>query len=240
MVKKLRNGCRLSGFSLLILFACVLSGCHSTQTWHQVMTRKMAYLVPRSKQALSSPLRRAGLHYPPSELALLIFKRSHRLELYARGPRKPWSYIKRYYVYGESGGLGPKLHRGDLQVPEGVYALIGLNPLSQFDLSMHVNYPNAFDQEQAAWDGRRHLGGDIYIHGSRQSVGCIAIGNASIEELFPLVAKTGIRHVKVIIAPNDFRVEPPHYGRVHPPWLDSLYKKIKLALQPYPLSGSRA
>lgn len=52
------------------------------------------------------------------------------------------------------GGPGPKLHdRDDHQVPEGIYNIVGYNPDSRFDLSLMLNYPNAFDQYHPELDG---------------------------------------------------------------------------------------
>ena len=72
---------------------------------------------------------------------------------------------------------------------------------------MRVNYPNPADIEQAGRDGRdlSMLGGDIMIHGGAESIGCIAIGDPAVEELFVLVARTGLDNVQLIIAPCDLR-----------------------------------
>ena len=98
-------------------------------------------------------------------------------------------------------------------MPEGVYRIEYLNPNSSYHLSMKVDYPNAYDPAMAKRDGRTRLGGDIFIHGKDVSIGCVALGDRAIEELFTLVAETGTERVKVIIAPNDLRVA----RRDHPP-----------------------
>ena len=61
----------------------------------------------------------------------------------------------------------------------------------------------------AARDARTRLGGDIFIHGDQVSIGCVAMGDPAIEELFTLVAETGHQRVKVIIAPQ----RPPRQRR---------------------------
>ena len=43
------------------------------------------------------------------------------------------------------------------------------------------------------------------IHGSSVSVGCLAMGDPAIEELFVLAAETGLENIKVILSPVDFR-----------------------------------
>jgi len=115
---------------------------------------------------------------------------------------------------------------------------VALNPLSNFDLSMELNYPNSYDHLQASLSHRKNLGNNIFIHGGDHSVGCIAIGNAAIQRLYPLVAKVGLDRVSVIIAPNDLRQQSPLYEKTPPEWLPFLYAKIKVALSDYPLPST--
>ena len=147
----------------------------------------------------------AGVSFPPSELAFVAFKDSKVLELYAKDAEQPWRFIKEYPVLAASGVLGPKLREGDHQVPEGVYRLESLNPNSRFHLSVRLNYPNEFDRRMAAVEGRTNLGGDIMIHGSSVSVGCLAVGDTAAEDLFVLSGLVNAERVKVIVSPTDFR-----------------------------------
>ena len=48
---------------------------------------------------------------------------------------------------------------------------------------MMINYPNNFDRLQAIKDGRRNLGGSIFLHGKSMSVGCLAVGDKAIDQL---------------------------------------------------------
>ena len=54
-------------------------------------------------------------------------------------------------------------------------------------------------------DGRTNLGGDIMIHGSNATIGCVPIGDKAIEDIFYLVAKVGFKNVEIVIAPYDMR-----------------------------------
>ena len=99
-------------------------------------------------------------------------------------------------------------------MPEGVYRLTHLNPASSYHLSIRVDYPNAFDRARGAEDGRANLGGDIYIHGKAVSIGCLAIGDDNIEELFTLVADTGLANARIVLAPGR-SVDVPAGA---PPW----------------------
>ena len=120
-------------------------------------------------------------------------------------------------------------------MPEGVYALAGLNPNSTFHLSIKVDYPNAFDREKARGDGRTNLGGDIFIHGASSSIGCLAMGDPAIEELFVLVADVGFGNTQLIVAPYDLRTrERPGISTVS--WANELYDTIEIALKAFPPS----
>jgi murein L,D-transpeptidase YafK len=115
-------------------------------------------------------------------------------------------------------------------VPEGIYRVEGLNPNSSYHLSIKLNYPNAFDLEHAKLDGRTGLGGDIFIHGKTVSIGCLAMGDEAIEELFVLINRIGIKNVRVIIAPHDFRNNTVEPGRDQLPWVRELYALIQQEL----------
>jgi len=224
---------RFCQYFFLWLGVCILSGCAQRITYTQAMREKITEYEPAANTQLKPYFVRAHVKFPPDNIALLIFKRSRQLQLYAK-QNGHWIYIRRFSVLAASGGPGPKLHAGDYQVPEGIYRIVGLNPESRFDLSMHLNYPNSFDRRYAKKDHRSDLGGDIFIHGNKRSIGCIAIGDAAIQQLFPLVYEVGAQNVKVIIAPNDLRTQAPVFGRTHPKWLPILYLNIYDALKPFP------
>jgi murein L,D-transpeptidase YafK len=55
--------------------------------------------------------------------------------------------LAEYEFTNYSGIQGPKLMRGDRQIPEGFYGIEYLNPNSKFYLSLKLTFPNAFDLE---------------------------------------------------------------------------------------------
>lgn len=131
---------------------------------------------------LEALFRAAGLDYPPREVFLRVFKMEGQLELWATNERGgPFALIKTYPVCAGSGTLGPKRRQGDLQVPEGFYQVSGFNPQSQFHLSLRVDYPNASDR---VLGGAGDLGGDIFIHGSCVTIGCVPVRDGPIEEIY--------------------------------------------------------
>ena len=177
----------------------------------------------------------AEVHFPPAELAYVAFKDTANLQVYARSnPIDRFRLVHTYPVLGMSGGLGPKLRRGDRQVPEGIYRAEFLNANSRFHLSIRLNYPNEFDRDQAKSEGRSDLGSDIMIHGTSASVGCLAMGNEAAEDLFILAALTGKENVEIVVAPTDFRRVPVRRPDGSPAWLSVLYSQIKAALSRFP------
>jgi hypothetical protein len=178
---------------------------------------------------------KAQTAYPPTAVKLVALKTEKVLQVYAvdNSGRNHW--IRSYPILAASGIPGPKLQEGDGQVPEGIYPIESLNPNSRFHLALRVGYPNVFDRAQAAKDGRTQLGGDIMIHGSSVSIGCLAMGDEAAEDLFVLAADTGLSNVTVIIAPVDFRTGKSVPKPVKlPDWTTVLYSQIKSQLAPLP------
>jgi hypothetical protein len=178
--------------------------------------------------------------WPPVDIAFVAIKDEKVLEMFARPSGGEWKFIHRYPVLAASGAAGPKLRQGDKQVPEGVYAISFLNPNSRYHVSLRVNYPNTFDRQMAVRDGRKDLGGDIMIHGKTKSVGCLAIGDESAEELFTLAAQVGLPNIKLIIAPTDFRQnELPAASPEQPAWLPQLYTEVATAMSEFKAPPSK-
>ena len=194
----------------------------------------LAKYGPEARKRLEPHFRRAGVAYPPKDIAFLVFKKERRLALWARSGGD-WRFIRDYPILAASGHAGPKLRQGDSQVPEGVYRIEHLNPNSSYHLSMKVSYPNAFDRQMAKQDGRTNLGGDIFVHGKAVSIGCVALGDPAIEELFTLVARTGASKVRVIIAPNDLRTAGAVIHPDGPLWVGKLYRTVAVALADFPV-----
>jgi murein L,D-transpeptidase YafK len=130
-----------------------------------------------------------GVSWPPEELYVRAFKQERELEVWAGARGQPLRKVKTFPFCAASGDVGPKRREGDAQVPEGFYTLDQFNPRSQFHLSMRVSYPNASDRIR----GQRPLGGAIYVHGACASIGCIAIEDGPIEELYLMVLEARAR-----------------------------------------------
>ena len=113
-----------------------------------------------------------------------IFKESRELEVWLRRDSdKQWLLLRSYPICNYSGRLGPKLREGDRQSPEGLY-WVGpgqLNPGSRYHLAFNLGFPNSFDRAH----GR--TGSYLMVHGNCVSIGCYAMTDRGIEEIYALV-----------------------------------------------------
>ncbi len=198
------------------------------------LDERLGLIKPAAKQRLAAKLASANFNGQPADIGLVAIKDEKVLELHVKSASGEWQFVHRYPVLAASGATGPKLKQGDKQVPEGVYGITLLNPNSKYHVSMRVDYPNAFDREMAAKDGRKDLGGDIMIHGKAVSIGCLAIGDEAAEELFVLAHDVGLKHIKLVIAPTDMRKGGiPAIAAGQPKWLPKLYGEVATAMAPF-------
>jgi murein L,D-transpeptidase YafK len=187
-----------------------------------------------ARKRWASHFKVAGASYPPKRVIFVALKDQRVLEVYS-GDETRTNFIRRYPILAASGVPGPKLREGDRQVPEGLYEIESLNPNSAYHVSLRLNYPNPLDRAQAAKEGRTNLGGDIMIHGKSASIGCIAVGDEAAEDLFTLAADIGIKNVRVICSPVDFRQRKNLPRDIQPPtWTTELYQQIAAQLAALP------
>lgn len=143
------------------------------------MRRKAVFekVVPGLKEAFAEKELVWG-----SPVFLRAFKEERILEVWVKKD-KGFVLFKSYPIRADSGKLGPKLKEGDLQIPEGFYYFTPeqMNPRSQFHLSFNIGYPNEFDK------AHERDGTFIMVHGSNVSIGCLAIGDDKIEEVYSIV-----------------------------------------------------
>lgn len=214
-------GAAMKGMTVSDLYAIGRCVVEARASRHSVADRVAE--IEAKKPQLKSVAEAAG-----GKLRILVFKNERRLEVHAPG----WKAPRVYPMTGFSGKLGPKLKEGDGQIPEGVYGIEYLNPNSSYYLSMKVSYPNDADRRRAKADGRTNLGGDIMIHGTNATIGCVPIGDDAIEDVFYLVNAVGIRNVTVIIAPYDMRSgRKPELEKSPLLWYDALCGEIESALK---------
>jgi murein L,D-transpeptidase YafK len=179
-------------FAIIIAFAAIIVA--------QVPSSK------RSKEAIikvnpkiQSELGAKTLTYG-SQVFIRIFKEPRELEVWLK-KGKVFDHFKTYKVctYG-SGELGPKARQGDGKAPEGFYRVTAksLNPVSNFHLALNLGYPNEYDR------AHRRTGSALMIHGDCVSIGCYAMTDEGIEEIYSLVdaaLRNGQSYIQIHIFP---------------------------------------
>jgi murein L,D-transpeptidase YafK len=123
-----------------------------------------------------------------------------------------------YPVCHWSGTLGPKLREGDKQTPEGFYTVTKpqMKHVGRWPRSLNLGFPNVFDKVQA------RNGSHILVHGGCSSVGCFAMTNSVIEEIYAFTEAAiqgGQVHVPVHVFP--FRLSDANLAsQKDSPWFD--------------------
>jgi murein L,D-transpeptidase YafK len=142
--------------------------------------------LKRKEDTLQKQFKEKGLEWPAKYVYIRSFKYDGQMEVWVKNDRKePYKLFKTYRICALAGTLGPKRMAGDYQVPEGFYYINEFNPNSNYYLSLGLNYPNESDKILS--DSTRP-GGDIYIHGSCVTVGCIPVTDQQIDEIYILSA----------------------------------------------------
>jgi len=166
---------------------------------------KIGDMLHRKEDTLMKQFRDKGLAWPARYVYIRSFKYDSQLEVWVKNTREEkYKLFKTYKVCALAGTLGPKRMAGDYQVPEGFYYINEFNPRSEYHLSLGLNYPNASDR---ILSDSTQPGGDIYIHGSCVTTGCIPITDSQIEELYILAAHAkdmGEDFIPVHIFPVNF------------------------------------
>lgn len=124
-----------------------------------------------------------------------IFKEESLLEVWIK-VKNEYKHLKDYIICASSGYLGPKLKEGDRQAPEGFYTVTKqqLNPNSKYHLSFNLGYPNTYDR------AHERTGSFLMVHGNCVSIGCYAMTDEKIEEIYALVKQAlfnGQSHIDV-------------------------------------------
>ena len=164
---------------------------------------------------LNERLTEKGLK-PGSPILLRAFKSESEFEVWFR---KDEGYVlfATYPVCNWSGTLGPKLHEGDKQTPEGFYTVTRqqIRHIGRWPRSLNLGFPNVFDKVQA------RSGSNILVHGGCSSVGCFAMTNAVIEEIYAFTEQalnSGQTHIPVHVFPFRMTAENLESQKASP-WL---------------------
>lgn len=149
-------------------------------------------------------------------LFIRIFKSESELEVWMRKESGEFVLFETYPICHWSGTLGPKVEEGDKQNPEGFYTVTRqqLHLVGRWPRSLNLGFPNPFDKAL----GR--TGSYILVHGGCTSVGCFAMTNAVVAEIYDLAEaalKKGQGHLHVHAFP--FRMTEENLARhTESPW----------------------
>lgn len=172
---------------------------------YQKSMAKIADVFRRKEDTLRKQFESKKLAWPAKYVYIRSFKYDSQLEVWVKSSAKEtFKLFKTYKVCAMAGSLGPKRMQGDYQVPEGFYYINEFKPNSAYHLSLGLNYPNASDR---LLSDSLSPGGDIYIHGSCVTEGCIPINNDQIEELYIITSYAramGQEYIPVHIFPVKF------------------------------------
>jgi murein L,D-transpeptidase YafK len=116
-------------------------------------------------------------------ILIRIYKEESTLEVWKQDRSGKFALLNSYPICKFSGNLGPKLVEGDHQAPEGFYDITPdqMNPNSSEYLAFNTGFPNSFDRAL----GR--TGSFLMVHGGCRSVGCYAMTDYAMEEIYGLV-----------------------------------------------------
>jgi murein L,D-transpeptidase YafK len=217
---------------LLILIA------NFTYAWGQsgFLSRQREYVrvrtaISEKDQTVRNSLLGKGMVPDSMHILMVGYKAEKQLEIYAKRPAESvYQQVAVYNICALSGKLGPKRKEGDRQVPEGFYHIDRFNPASNFYLSLGIDYPNSSDRKKS---GAARLGGDIFIHGSCVTIGCLPMTDDKIKEiyLYALYARNGgQKNIPVYIFP--FRMTDANFEKYknlysHDPVVIDFWENLK-------------
>ncbi len=138
------------------------------------------YMMPIPSEAVAL-LAQKGMR-ADAPIFVRIFKQESELEVWKAKDDGRFYHFKTYPICKWSGALGPKFKTGDKQTPEGFYKVSAkqMNPNSAYHLSFNIGFPNNFDK------AHKRTGDFIMVHGDCKSVGCYAMTDVLIEEIYAL------------------------------------------------------
>jgi murein L,D-transpeptidase YafK len=171
----------LSAFvTALLVFSIDSTNAQNVDNSEKDGAKRFVAVKKRVTPHLKELFKERGLQWG-SPIFIRAFKKERQLELWVK-KGDSFVLLNSYFIAATSGELGPKLRQGDGQIPEGFYFVTPhqMNPQSKFHLSFNIGYPNQYDRAY------NRTGNFIMVHGSNVSVGCMAMTNRKIEEIYTL------------------------------------------------------
>ena len=208
-----------------LLFTAILSILFLVETNAQkipISTRSKKAKTEKTP-ALKKAYNKKGLTWS-SSIFIRIFKESKDLEIWVK-KGNTFKLFKTYDICTYGGqGLGPKLKEGDGMAPEGFYYITrkSLNPYSNFYLSFNLGYPNTYDRAY------KRTGSALMVHGSCVSIGCYAMTDTGIKEIYTIVEsalRSGQSYIRIHIFP--FKMTDTNIAKHKTPEWKSFWENLK-------------
>jgi murein L,D-transpeptidase YafK len=195
---------RFSLLSTVLATTLALVGC----TEEGALPRSGRHYVPISIE--TQELMREKEMRTHAPMLIRAFKQESEIEVWKQTSSGKMELLKTYPMCRWSGQLGPKVREGDRQVPEGFYTITQgqMNPNSSFYLSFNVGYPNDVDRQL----GR--TGSHIMVHGDCSSMGCFAMTDGQIADIYALTRESFAGGQKAIqMQSYPFRMTPENLAK---------------------------
>ena len=157
-----------------------LAGCYGEEGY-QIPSRAMKELSPDMLALLDQKSMPKD-----SPILVRVFKEESELEVWKQDTTGRYALLKVYPICRWSGELGPKKVQGDRQAPEGFYSITPglMNPNSNYYLAINTGFPNAYDK------ANNYTGAFLMIHGDCSSMGCYAMTDEQIGEIYSLARES--------------------------------------------------
>jgi len=240
---------RASDWFMRKLLILIVSGWFGIACCAEVPeTRRSKKAIERVTSTLVSALAEKDMRLG-APVFIQITKQPAELNVFVKGNDETFQLFRTYKICAYSGGLGPKKKQGDAKSPEGFYSVRPnqMNPTSSYHLSFNLGYPNAFDRAKG------YTGDYLMVHGDCVSIGCYAMTDPVMDEIWTLMAAAfegGQSEIGVHIFP--FRMnwplravlpnhpDRPFWSEIAPGWTafakTSIPPKITVASEQYVIS----
>lgn len=194
-------------FNIFIL----LFACGQARAGEIASSNRSVKAVKDTRPNLELALQKQGLEYGNPIFMRIVKSRTPAegrlsggvLELYVQkyteGENGEYVLFKTYDICAASGVQGPKMKQGDGQSPEGFYYINAgrFNPWSSYHLSLNLGYPNTYDR------AHKRTGNFLMVHGKCVSIGCYAMTDAGINEIYTL-AQAAVKNGQKIVRVHSF------------------------------------
>ena len=167
---------------LTLTFIALTISAQSDFLTEQKRYKRVRTAINDKEQLVLDKLKENSIEIDELNILIVAYKYESKVEIFAKNNTdSTYKKLATYSICSKSGQLGPKRKQGDYQVPEGFYFINRFNPASSFYLSLGINYPNLSDKRKS---NATNLGGDIFIHGSCATIGCLPMTDDKIKEIY--------------------------------------------------------